>query len=202
MLCCLPLLLLPQILFFYISASPSKPYHASHWFISPSLFCMSLTPYLRRKRTKKEKTQEHKLKRLEKKLQKKDGAQKARTEVVTQEQLNETHYKITKGNLFPFSLIKHLFLFSPCFSFFFPSYFLIYVVEYRRVVPYDFNFEVHVKGRWVGKQILDVFTKEFSHLSRSEYVRHSLSFSHTSSSLLLIVLANSPSGSQNKKRRH
>jgi len=39
----------------------------------------------------------------------------------------------------------------------------------RRVVPYDYIFKVHAKQRWHGKPLLDLFTTEFSHLSRHVY---------------------------------
>eukprot|EP00026_Physarum_polycephalum_P008473 Phypoly_transcript_08560.p1 GENE.Phypoly_transcript_08560~~Phypoly_transcript_08560.p1 ORF type:complete len:312 (+),score=56.57 Phypoly_transcript_08560:44-979(+) len=41
--------------------------------------------------------------------------------------------------------------------------------DYRRVVPYDFTFQVSVKGRWVGRPILEVFSQEFSRLSGKDY---------------------------------
>jgi len=38
----------------------------------------------------------------------------------------------------------------------------------RYVYPYDFKFVAHVKGRWLGKKVIEVFRKEF-HMESSEY---------------------------------
>ena len=39
----------------------------------------------------------------------------------------------------------------------------------RCVVPYWYSFVVHVKGRWVGRTLFDVFSKEFPHQSEQYY---------------------------------
>jgi len=40
---------------------------------------------------------------------------------------------------------------------------------FRFVEPYDFDFKTHVKQRWLGREILEVFAKEFLAYSREYY---------------------------------
>jgi hypothetical protein len=161
--------------------------------------------YFRRKRIKQEKAQQHKQRRGEKKAQKKD-IEREGAEIITKEHLKEAYYQVSKGklreeeeegegegegrgregreeevcgdfkflNLYSFHLF---FIFPPLFS-----------IEYRRVVPYDYYFKVYAKGRWLGREILEVFTKEFSRLSSSDYVLSPL----LSSPLLSSPLLSSP----------
>eukprot|EP00056_Hartaetosiga_gracilis_P013370 m.220787 g.220787 ORF g.220787 m.220787 type:complete len:447 (+) comp13835_c4_seq2:845-2185(+) len=42
---------------------------------------------------------------------------------------------------------------------------------YRRVEPYDYSFNCFVKGRWIGKSLIDVFSKEFQANTREHYER-------------------------------
>ncbi|ESS69841.1 hypothetical protein TCDM_01256 [Trypanosoma cruzi Dm28c] len=39
----------------------------------------------------------------------------------------------------------------------------------RHVVPYHYTFRVFVKGRWVGKNLLDIYSEEHAHHSRQYY---------------------------------
>lgn len=39
----------------------------------------------------------------------------------------------------------------------------------RHVIPYAFTFKVFVKGRWVGKRLLDVYSSELAHHPREYY---------------------------------
>jgi len=41
----------------------------------------------------------------------------------------------------------------------------------RKVHPYHFTFTTHAKGRWVGDQLYDVFSREFRAMEPKEYVR-------------------------------
>nr|CCC48713.1 conserved hypothetical protein, fragment [Trypanosoma vivax Y486] len=42
-------------------------------------------------------------------------------------------------------------------------------VTRRHVIPYFYTFRVFVKGRWVGRSLVDVYTEEHSHHSRDYY---------------------------------
>lgn len=42
----------------------------------------------------------------------------------------------------------------------------------RKVYPYYFTFTTHTKGRWIGKTLLEVFSKEFRAHSSDEYEHH------------------------------
>lgn len=43
------------------------------------------------------------------------------------------------------------------------------VVARRHVIPYDYTFKVFVKGRWVGRSLLDVYAAELQHHSPAYY---------------------------------
>lgn len=72
---------------------------------------------------------------------------------------------ITEEMAFLFS-----FFFSFLFSYIIVTNFLINNTGLRYVEPYYFTFEVDSKERWEGKELLDVFSKEFSQLPRQTYV--------------------------------
>ncbi len=44
------------------------------------------------------------------------------------------------------------------------------ILDLRRVTPYFFLHQTGVKERWIGKQILDVFLKEFTSMPQEYYV--------------------------------
>ena len=43
---------------------------------------------------------------------------------------------------------------------------------YVKVYPYYFTYVTHAKGRWVGRNITDVFTKEFRLMGPGELNQH------------------------------
>lgn len=53
-----------------------------------------------------------------------------------------------------------------------------YTIDYekglRRVKPYYFTFKTWVKGRWIGKTLIEVFTTEFRDRDADYYVRDAL----------------------------
>ena len=53
-----------------------------------------------------------------------------------------------------------------------PSYYLI-VNNLRYIAPYNFDYKCYVKGRWIGKNIYDVFCKEFIAYD-SEYYKNAI----------------------------
>lgn len=52
-----------------------------------------------------------------------------------------------------------------------------YVIDHekglRRVKPYYFTFKTWVKGRWIGKTLVEIFTTEFRDRDPDYYVRSS-----------------------------
>jgi tRNA pseudouridine synthase 9 len=50
----------------------------------------------------------------------------------------------------------------------------IYLIQdgFRFVIPYEFVFRTYTKGRWVGKNIYDVFINEFKAYSQEYYVTY------------------------------